>query len=114
MRSFSGFAGSVRNCPYLRCPADYQQPTFDSGGPAGAVRLVWITRTWQLIHELGNLARFNLGPAEQVEWYVDGRSARRAEVDAAEAEEMPALVRRMDRLELRRRLERFEKWLPTV
>ena len=33
---------------------------------------------------------------------------------AAEAEEMPALVRRMDRLELRRRLERFEKWLPTV
>jgi hypothetical protein len=86
------------------------------GPTAGEVRLVMICRGWGLRHINGQ-ARFNLWKPERVEWYLAGRSARRAEVlsslEACWGElKWRALTWAGGLAELRRRRARLEKWFP--
>jgi hypothetical protein len=75
------------------------------------VKVLWVTRIWKWL----GARIFDIGVPEAVEWYLEGRSATRAEVD-------PTLDREVYELacsawpggleDLRRRRDKLKRWLP--
>jgi len=82
---------SARACPFLINPRMRRREDNlpEKQEPAGlmlehnpGVTLVWITRRWNVVHELnGDL--FEIGTPTKALWYKEGRAASRSEVEAA-------------------------------
>ncbi|HEY6382034.1 MAG TPA: hypothetical protein VIY07_09545 [Pseudolabrys sp.] len=124
---------SARNCPFLSKPDMVRREdglmnkaalVEESAGFCitrnPGVVMVWITRQYEIFRpHAGNQAGYllQMGDPERVEWWCQGRTATRAEVDASIESGLPNLET-MARLEpggmraLERAVRRFERWLP--
>jgi hypothetical protein len=91
---------AVRVCPFLAKPNAKRNEKAHLGSaediPGNAVEhnpgatLIWITRSFKPFWA-GNGNLFELGEPVEVAWYVEGRAATRAEIDAAIAKGLPLL-----------------------
>jgi hypothetical protein len=81
------------------------------------VTLLWITKGYE-VFDPGNGGRLiTMGEPERVEWYREGRTATRAEVEESIASGLPSLeVAARSQpgamAALERAIQRFERWLP--
>lgn len=93
---------AVEACPFMARPhakrREAGMPDQSLSQPAGihlernpGVALIWTTRSFKPFSAPGGVL-FDLGPAESMEWYAEGRAATRAEVDASIASGLPSLV----------------------
>ncbi|GJE33189.1 hypothetical protein [Methylobacterium oxalidis] len=91
---------SARACPFLSRPRmrrnDKDLPD-EAPHPAGrmidrnpGVALLWTTRSYRVLPVAGG-ALFSVGPPVSVQWFAEGREARRAEVVASLESGLPLL-----------------------
>jgi hypothetical protein len=119
---------SARACPFLTMPKRIRDDRDLPGGTSCAglgitrnpgVTMLWTTPKYTTWRPPGGGLLFDLGEPSRVDWLCQGRPATRAEVvescatgfpllDAEAAKEGPAA-----RLELRRMVLAFERWLPS-
>lgn len=103
---------SVKACPFLMLPHAGRRETnlpATSVDPAGiaikrnpGVICLWTTRRYALFRSMsGNGARdgllFQIGPPEQIEWFAEGRTATRAEVEASTMSGLSLLEREAEK-----------------
>ena len=117
---------AVKACPFLARPGAKRNAhaTLAPGNIPGihldhnpGAALVWTTKTYKPVRVNGGVL-FELGDPVEVSWWAHGRTATRAEIDAAIAKGMPllrqaaAMQGRESMAELDRYLARAEKLLP--
>jgi hypothetical protein len=118
---------AVRACPFLARPAMRRNDrsalnTADNAAgimiehnPGAA--LIWITKSFEPIR-VPNGVLFQIGDPVEVAWYAEGRTATRAEIDAAIAKGLPLLRKAAERdgpdaiIELAGFIERAKSLLP--
>ena len=123
---------SALNCPFLSNPRMVRREDEEINNAlsrekaAGkmitrnpGVSMVWITREYEMFNDGNNKPLIQMGEPETVEWYANGRAATREEVQASIDSGLPLLesIARTQEgamAELRRYVERFEKWLPAA
>jgi len=97
---------AAKACPFLSRPHAHRREAglpevirdpagvFEQRNPG--VTLVWTTRTFKPFRAPratgGSGVLFDMGAPESMEWYAEGRTALRAEVDASIASGLPKLV----------------------
>jgi hypothetical protein len=127
---YSCAAWSARNCPFLSNPRMVRReddllnnevlrdasPGFAIARNPG-VTLLWVTRQYEIIPDPKGRPLIQMGEPERAEWWCEGRTATRAEVDESIASGLPNLeaLARQERggMEaLTRYRQRLEKWLP--
>lgn len=118
---------SARNCPFLSKPHMRRR---EDNMPAEAlpaaghglernpgVTMLWITRSYKPFEVPGQKGRYliRFGPAEEVEFYAEGRFARRAEIEESVRTVLPLVLPEAEKdgpeavAELRRRQADLEK-----
>jgi hypothetical protein len=114
---------AVRACPFLARPAmrRNEKAAHNDGATVPGIMvqhnpgacLLWLTRSYRVEHGL-----FYLGEPIELYWYAEGRTATRAEIDAAIAKAEPFLRKHAEAegreavVELERQIERARKLLP--
>lgn len=114
---------SARNCPFLANPQMVRRPLEGATDPAGfaimrnpGVVMLWITRAYE-VFRVDNGVLIQMGTPERVEWWCEGRTATRAEVDESIDEGLPNLEAIAKKQEgamaaLAQARTRFARWLP--
>jgi len=121
---------SAMNCPFLTNPRmvrredeNFNKTSHLENGAGHAilrnpgVAMVWVTREYEIFNDGKGRPLIQMGEPERVEWYAQGRNATRDEVQASIDSGLPnleAIARLQDGApaELRRYIDRFQKWLP--
>lgn len=117
---------SAKNCPFLSRPhATRREDTLTQAAEKGVagvmikrnpgVAMVWTTKKYRVFPDDKGKPLFDIGEPETVEWYSEGRSATRAEVEASIESGFPLLLETgslEDEPELRLARERLNPWLP--
>jgi len=118
---------AVQACPFLNNPNtrrnEKDMPTYKQDAPGDmimrnpGVTALWICNSWNLM-QLDNGILFQLGEPERVEWYCEGRTATRAEVEHSISTGLPLLEKAAEedgeegKAELRRCIIDANAWLP--
>jgi len=119
---------SVQNCPFLSNPSMVRR---DEGIPADAttagvgilrnpgVVMLWVTRGFEKFRDEKGMYLLTMGEPDRVEWYREGRSATRAEVQASIDSGLPNLMT-IAKTEgpfavqaLGKAVESLQRWLPS-
>jgi hypothetical protein len=120
---------AVRVCPFLTRPNAKRNEKAHLGIaediPGDAIQhnpgasLIWVTRSFKPFRA-GNGYLFEVGEPREVAWFAEGRTATRAEIDAAIAKGLPLLRREAERegkdamAALDQYIKRAEKLLPAA
>lgn len=94
---------AVKACPFLARPhakrREAGMPDQPLNQPAGVhidrnpgVALIWTTRTYKPFKTSDGGVLFDIGPAESMEWFAEGRPATRAEIDESIASGLQKLI----------------------
>jgi hypothetical protein len=121
---------SVRNCPFMNNPRMVRREddvinnanfVENAAGCAitrnPGVMMLWITRSYEWFRDGNQKILISMGTPESVEWFTCGRTATRAEVEAAIDSGLP-ILEEMARQEkgsmefLQKSIDRFQKWIP--
>jgi hypothetical protein len=90
---------AVRACPFLRQPRATRNDVDLPGGTTAGIHLdhnpgatlIWITKQYHPVGDGRGGTLFQVGSPHSVHWYAEGRSASRAEIEAAMSKGLPRL-----------------------